>query len=109
MPYYSNLEKWFNLYYLQLGVVGSCGNTFNNIKLTGIVHHDDCVFKDGVCSGSDITIYMQWMTGSDCEYTITISIKLQLWIHVKRVKNICNNHKRKKRGEEGYDPCYKFY
>ena len=71
MPYYLNLEKWFNLYACQLGLGG---NTFNNIKLPDIVHHDSCVVKDGVHGVSGGAIYRPWTTGSDYNDEINMSI-----------------------------------
>ena len=65
MHYYSKIEKWSNLYACQIGLGGSYRYTFNNIKLTYIVHHDFYVVKDGVCSGSGGAIYRRCITDSD--------------------------------------------
>ena len=48
------------------------------------------------------------MNGSYYDDEITMSINVQLWIQVKRVKKMCDNDTEKKVGEEVYEPCYKF-
>ena len=59
------MKKLSNLYACQLGLGGSYGHTFKNIKLPENLHHDDCVVKDGDHSGSGADICRQCMTGSD--------------------------------------------
>ena len=49
------------------------------------------------------------MTGSDYNGEITTSIKFQCWLQAKHVNNLRNNDASKKRVEEGYDTCNKFY
>ena len=70
MPYYSNLEKWPNLYACQIFLGGSCGNNLKNIKLLRVVLNYACVVKYGVNGGSGVTIYRLWMTGLDYDYEI---------------------------------------
>ena len=48
IPYYSNLEKWSNLYACQFSLGGSYGYNLNNINLHDIVHHYTCVARYGV-------------------------------------------------------------
>ena len=109
MPYYSNLGGWSNIYTCQPGLGGSYGYNFKNMKLTDIVNHDAYVVTGGVHGGSGGAIYRWWMTGSDYNDETDMSINLQCWLQVKHINKLCKKYTEKKRGEEGYDTCCKFY
>ena len=67
-----------------------------------------CIVCDGVkgCSGG--AIYCRWMPGSDYDDNIYQSQTHRRWLQIKRVKKLCFNNLAAKKGEDGYDPAYKF-
>ena len=109
MSYYSELENWSNLYAIQIGLGGSYGHSFRNTTSKEILRHDGCVVRDGVRGGSDGAIYRRWVElGSDYDDEVARSITFSRWLQIKRVKKLCNNDVCPKKGEEGYDPTYKY-
>ena len=72
------------------------------------VWFDGCIARDG-CKPGEGTIYCCWDERSTChEKTIANSLKQQRWFQLKRIFKLCNNNMATKRGEEGYNPCYKY-
>ena len=57
MSYYSRVYDFSNIYASQLGLVGSYGHEFKNMKIPELVHHDGCIFRDGIRGGSEDDIY----------------------------------------------------
>ena len=47
------------------------------------------------------------MNCADYDDDIFIGMPHRRWLQVKRVKKLCNNDVAPKKGEEGYDLCYK--
>ena len=48
------------------------------------------------------------MNGADYDNEIFTGMSHRRWLQVKRVKKLCNNDVAPKKGEEGYNPCYKY-
>ena len=61
-----------------------------------------CALNDIVCDGSGGAIYRRWMTGIYYNDEISMSIDVQRWVQVKRVKNL-QNIDTEIRGEEVYN------
>ena len=108
MSYYSKVENWSNMYSFQIGLGGTYGHKFKNIKVEELVHHDGCVVRDGVRGGSSGAIYRRWLMGSDFDDYIFRSQTHRRWLQIKRVKKLCNNQTVAKKGTDEYDPAYKF-
>jgi len=108
LPYYSQVEKWSNLYAYQLGLGGSYGHEYKNISVKEIVRHDGCIIRDGVRGGSSGAIYRRWQIGADYDDHVSMSMAFRRWLQIKRVKKLCNNDSSPKRGQENYDPTYKY-
>ena len=106
--YYSMVENWSNIYALDIELGGSYGHEFNNVMIKELVNFDGVLVKDGVRGGSNGALYRRWQTGSDMEMSILRSMTFRRFLQIKRVIKLCNNSTAKKRGEEGYDPAYKF-
>lgn len=108
LSYYSKVEEYSNLYASQLGLGGSYGHDFKSVKIPEIVRHDGCVVRDGVRGGSGGAIYRRWQIGSDYDDDIFMGQKYRRWLQIKRIKKLCNNQEVPKKGQDGYDPSFKF-
>ena len=109
LPFYSNVEIYSNLYALQIGLGGSYGHSFKMLTLDELVHFDGVVIRDGVRGGSSGAIHRRWMEGrADYNEQIDKVIRHCRWLQIKRVIKLCDNTKSGKRGDEGYDPAYKY-
>jgi hypothetical protein len=106
--FYSQVETFSNLYAIHIGLGGSYGHKFKNIVLDELVHFDGVVIRDGVKGGSNGAIYRRWMDGADYDALVQGSITHTRWLQIKRVMKLNNNQSSPKRGEEGYDPAFKF-
>ena len=108
MSYYSQVETWTNAYALQLGLGGSYGHRFNNVMIQELVNFDGVLVKDGVKGGSDGAIYRRWQNSEDMDQAIIDSMSYRRFLQIKRTLKLCDNRACPKRGEDGYDPAYKF-
>ena len=108
MPFYSKVEEWSNIYALGIGLGGTYGHTYKNVTSKELVRFDGCVVRDGVRGGSGGALYRWWMEGTDYDDNISSALTYRRFIQIKRVKKLCNNSTAPKRGEEGYDPTYKY-
>ena len=109
MSYYIAVERWSNFYAVHLGLGGMYGHSFRNVTAKELLRHGACVVRYGVCGGSGGEIYRQWMHGcSDYDDAVYDSLTHRRWLQIKRVEKLCNNDVCPKRGEEGYDPMYKY-
>ena len=91
MSYYSEVEKWTQMYASAIGLGGSYGHTFAEVKIPELVRHDGVIVRDGVRGGSGGAIHRRWLQGGDFNDNIYDSIKYGRWIQIKRVKKLCNN------------------
>jgi hypothetical protein len=107
-PFYSQVEKFSNLYAIQIGLGGSYGHRFKNIVLNELVRFDGVVIRDGVKGGSNGAIHRRWMDGADFDRLVLASITHTRWLQIKRVMKLNNNDVSPKRGEAGYNPAFKF-
>ena len=108
MSYYSELESWTNGYALQIGLGGSYGHKFKNVLINELVNFDGILVKDGVKGGSDGAIYRRWQNCEDMDDNIINAMTYRRFLQIKRTIKLCDNRMCPKRGEEGYDPAYKF-
>lgn len=106
--FYSQVETFSNLYAIQIGLGGSYGHKFKNVTLDELVRFDGVVVRDGVKGGSNGAIYRRWMNGADYDSLTQGSITHTRWLQIKRVMKLNNNQTSPKRGEEGYNPAFKF-
>jgi hypothetical protein len=106
--FYSKVETFSNLYALQIKLGGSYGHAFKNVLLDELVRFDGVVVRDGVKGGSNGAIYRRWMDGADFDPLVAASITHTRWLQIKRVMQLNNNPTSPKRGEEGYNPAFKF-
>ena len=92
LPYYSEVEKWYNLYAYQISIGGSYCHGFKSINLPETFFHDGCILKDGVRGGTSVAVFCYWHMGADYNDDIAHSIKYWRWLQMKRVKKLSNNY-----------------
>ena len=109
LPYYSKVESWTQKYATSIGMGGSYGHTFKEVMLEELLHFDSVVIRDGVHGGTDGAIYRRWREGETTfDKDIARSISHTRWLQLKRTYKLCDNDLAPKKGEEGYNPGYKF-
>ena len=112
MPFYAPVSKWSNAYAvgeLELGC--GYGHKFVNVTPAECVLWDGVVVMDGVRGGSKGAMMRRFDKREDntaydkyCDAAMTKT----RWLEMKRVVKLCNNQRAPKRGQEGYDPAYKY-
>ncbi len=113
-PFYTEVAKWSNLYAIgELDIMGSgYGHKFNPVLPAEMLQWDGTIVMDGVLGGSNGAILRRFdeRGGNNKSYDchIASAFTKTRWLEVKRVTKLCNNLTAKKRGEDGYDPAYKF-
>ena len=109
MPYYSEVERWTQKYATSLGLGGSYGHKFEEVMLEELLHFDSVVIRDGVHGGTDGAIYRRWKHGETTfDSDVAKSISHTRWLQLKRTYKLCDNETAPKKGNEGYNPGYKF-
>ena len=108
--YYDKVENFSNLYaFTELKLGSSYGHSFKNFSIPELIHFDGVVVRDGVKGGSNGAIYRRWIAdGSDCDEFVMNSLTFTRWLQIKRAIKINDNSTAIKKGEEGYDPAYKY-
>ena len=67
------------------------------------------VLEDGVQGGSDGAIHQRWQADlSTYDDAIACALSHTRWLQIKRTIKLCDNRTAPKRGEEGYEPAYKY-
>jgi len=107
--FYCDVEMFSNLYFMCMGYGGAYGHAFEPVMLPELVRFDGVVVRDGVRGGSDGAVYRRWdAQGVSHDAQVINSMTLARWLQIKRVYKLCDNGRAKKRGEEGYNPAYKY-
>ena len=65
MPYYSEVEKWSNIYAYHIGVGGSYSHSFKTVKLYEFYCYDICTVGDGAMGGTTGAFCCHWQMGAD--------------------------------------------
>ena len=108
--FYTDALKFSNLYAFQNNLgTGPYGHHFDPMTLEDLVHFDGATVRNGVHGSNVSSIHRRWMPSS-CSYDKEIheSINHYRWLQCKQVWKLCDNSKAPKRGEDGYDPAYKY-
>ena len=107
--YYHKVTRFSNLYKYQAGIGTTYGHDIPEVKLQELVRWDGCVIRDGVRGGGDGALYRRWQYDSaSFDSVIDDSMSMSRWNQIKRIFKLNNNDTARKRGEEGYDPAYKY-
>jgi hypothetical protein len=92
-----------------LGLGGSYGHKFKQVLVPELVHFDAALVRDGIHGGSNGALYHHWQRSSTIfDARIANSITHTRWLQIKRTLKLCNKDLAPKRGENGYDPAYKY-
>jgi hypothetical protein len=71
-----------------------------------------CLIRDGALNGSDGAIHERWNKKAEDQKMFCPKIAGPMshtrFLKLKRCYKLCDNDKAPKRGQEGYDPAYKF-
>ena len=78
------------------------------MKFPETVCHYGLIVRCGVQGGTSSVIYHRWKMGSDYDDEIAQGMNYRHWIQIKRVKKLCNKNIETNKGQEGYNPSYKF-
>ena len=108
LPFYSEVEKFLQLYAIQVNLGGTYRHSFNNLNIDELVRFYGVVVRDGVRGGSNGGIHRRWMYGADLYSFVSASIPHSRWLAVKRVITLFNNDTAPKRVEAVYNSEYKF-
>ena len=108
--FYAESVKFSNVYaMLELGLGTTYGHEFKVLDLPELVKFDGTVVRDGVRGGSGGALHRRWMRSSaDYDPLVAGSLTYERWLQIKRTIKLCNNSTAPKRGDDGYDPAYKF-
>ena len=112
MSFYHPVSKWSNLYALgELELGGGYGHSFTNTNPVECLQWDGVVVMDGVRGGSNGAILCRFdKRASNTAYDrhVDKAMTQTRWLQLKRVLKLNNNMESKKRGDEDYDPAYKY-
>lgn len=113
LPFYTNVSVWSNMYAAgELRILGSgYGHQFHSVEPPELLQWDGSLVMDGVLGGSKGGILRRFDTREGNTLYNELMAKTftkSRWLELKRVYKMCNNLTSKKRGEDGYNPAYKY-
>ena len=108
--FYEDVENFSNAYAIcELKMGTAYGHKFKPITIPELVHFDGVVVRDGVNGGSSGALYRRWIPdGSASDEYIMNAITYTRFLEIKKCMKLNNNMLAKKKGEDGYDPAYKY-
>ena len=107
--FYHEITKFSNLYKHQNEIGNGYGHNIPEVSAAEYVRFDGCIFRDGVRGGGDGAIYRRWLQNTSAsDIFVQKALTLDRWHQLKRIYKLNNNDTSPKRGELGYDPCYKY-
>ena len=110
--YYASVSKWTNLYAVgELDLGAGYGHHYKNTNAAELLRWDGVLVMDGVRGGSDGAILRRFdkrENNTAFDKLINKSFTKTRWLELKRVTKLCNNLTAKKRGQDGYNPAYKY-
>ena len=110
--FYPNVSQWTNAYAMvELGLCCGYGHKFDPVEPAELLQWDGTVVMDGVRGGSRGALFRRFDTrerNKAYDADISNAFTKSRWLEIKRVYKLCNNLLAKKKGEDGYDPAYKY-
>ena len=64
LPYYSEVEKWPNIYAFRIDIGGSYGHGLKPVKRPEVVCNYGCIVRGGVQDVTSGAIYCRWWMGA---------------------------------------------
>ena len=111
-PFYADVAKFTNLYAVgELELGSGYGHHFETTSAQELLQWDGVLVMDGVRGGSKGAIFRQFdnYAGSKShDKEITRAFTKTRWLELKRCVKLCNNLTSPKKGQEGYNPAYKY-
>jgi hypothetical protein len=112
MSFYLDVSRYSNAYAnVELGLGTGFGHAFRPVTIPELLRWDGTVVQDGVRGGSDGALFRRFdksKYNTAFDRLITVAFTKSRWLEIKRVYKLCNNLTAAKKGEEGYDPAYKY-
>src|SRR5210317_1896359 len=109
LPFYSDVVRFTDIYRAVNGIGGTYGNKVHPVQLPEIIRYHGALIRDGVKGESDGGIHRRWdQSSSSFDFDIAQAMTLTRFRQIKRILKLNNNYESPRRGEEGYDPAYKF-
>ena len=112
-PFYTEVALWSNTYAcrdLRLGM--GYGHNFDTVQVPELVRWDGVILMDGVRGGSNGAILRRFDTSREdntsFDKNISAAMTKTRFLEIKRVYKLNDNKDGVKRGEEGYNPAYKY-
>ena len=107
--YYVEAERCTNMSKYETGMGGSYGHQWTATTAKELANFDGILVMDGVLGSSDGALHRRWEIGGSCyNESIAKTMTLTRFGQLKRSFKLCHNNSEKKRGEEGYNPAYKY-
>jgi hypothetical protein len=109
-PYYTEVSYWSGKYQWQKRFANNpYGHYALPVEHIEHVHWDGIILYDGCMGSSDGDIHSRYVQDTP-QYSPVIAdtMPFERFKQIKRCRKLCDEDKHPKRGEEGYDPAYKF-
>ena len=108
LPFYTEVERFSNLYAFQNGWTGSYGHTLKLANVEEWVHWDGVLNRDAR-KGYKNRIHERFdSNSSDYDSYCDKAMSLRRYYDLKRIFKLNDNSISKPRGDPEYDPCSKF-
>ena len=110
MPYFTQVERFTNLYACGSGKGGGYGHSFKTVTEPELVHWTAIPIRHGARCGVPGRIHERWLIDEEDEYDahIALSMTYSRYRAIKPVFKLNNNYTTPTRGQEGYDPAAKY-
>ena len=91
------------------GFGGSYGHSWKPTNAAELVNYDGVTVMNGVLGGTSGALYRRWDTTSSCySEDIAMNMKMTRFKELKEALKLCHNGSVPKKGQQGYDPAYKY-
>jgi len=110
MPYYVPVTKWTGNYQYQKDIANNpYGHYVSPVTHQESIRFDGIIIANGALGGAEGDIHCRYVAGTP-QYSqeIVNSMPFERFKKVKRSRKLCDNTTAAQRGEEGYDPAYKY-
>ena len=107
--YYCDVEKFTNMSKAESGYGGSYGHKWTSCTAAECVKFDGVVIMDGVQGSSNGAMFRRWDEDSCCfNKKIHKEMRYSRFKDLKSALKLCHNGSEPNRGQENYDPAYKY-
>jgi len=111
-PFYCLVAKYTNLYALgELELGTGYGHNFETTNAAELLQWDGVLVMDGVRGGSKgamLRRFDNYPDSASYDPHIAKAFTKTRWLELKRCVKLCNNLTVPKKGQEGYNPAYKY-